>query len=521
MKMTSVLDMLEKSVTRYGNKTAIIDGDEKITYCRLAEQARLLGDALTNVLHGTVQKPVMLFMDKGYRCIAAMFGVLYSGNIYVPMDVKTPFDRLMSILQTLESDCILATRAEEALLRKTGYQGEVLLYEELIERQRSDRAAENRRCGCVDQNRESGRRRKIVDTDLMYILFTSGSTGVPKGVAVTYRSVMDYIEDFQREVGLCTEDILGNQTPFYTDMSLKDIYMGIRAGAAICIIPQKYFMSPKSLMQYLEDHEVTSLAWVPTAYRIVAQFDGLSKVRPRHLRRFLFSGETMPVPVFQYWKRNYPDAVFIQQYGPTEITGACTSYRVTKAYREDETIPIGIPFSNTGLLLLDEEDREIGSDDAGRIGEICVYGACLAAGYYNNPQKTREAFVQNPLITTHESLIYRTGDLARWDAEGNLIFVSRKDDQIKHGGRRIELGEIETAVAAVSEIRACCCVHNVHKDALALYYIGEICEKEITEKLKERLPKYMIPTIFHKIEALPLLANGKLNRRIMGEWENA
>ncbi len=226
-------------------------------------------------------------------------------------------------------------------LRKTGYQGSVLLYEELLEA----------KTGGVQT-------RKIIDTDLMYILFTSGSTGTPKGVAVTHRSVVDYIEDFQQEVKLTKEDILGNQTPFYTDMSLKDIYMGIRVGAAVCIIPQKYFMAPKKLLQYLEDNRVTSLAWVPTAYRIVSQFDGLGRIRPGYLRRFLFSGEAMPVPVFRYWKKHYPDAEFIQQYGPTEITGACTSFRITKDYREGETIPIGKPFPNTGLFLLDENNTE-------------------------------------------------------------------------------------------------------------------------------------------------------------------
>ncbi len=518
MRTTSVLGILEETVKRYGTRTAIIDGEDRITYEQLTEQAGRLGYALTKALDGAVQKPVMLFMEKGHRCITAMLGVLYSGNIYVPMDVKTPLDRFLSIQQTLKSTCILTTAAEALLLRKTGYEGEVLLYEELLEKQKDHERIQNGQCAVSKLPEKVGVR--TVDTDLMYILFTSGSTGAPKGVAVTHRSVIDYIEDFQKEVRIDAEDILGNQTPFYTDMSLKDIYMGVKAGAAVCIIPQQYFMSPKRLLQYLEDKRVTSLAWVPTAYRIVVQFDGLSKVRPQYLRRFLFSGETMPVPVYQYWKGKYPDAEFIQQYGPTEITGACTSFRVTKDYREGETIPIGKPFPNTGLLLLDEEDREIRSSDTERMGEICIYGTCLAAGYYNNPQKTREVFVQNPLVTTHESLLYRTGDLARWDGDGNLIFVSRKDDQIKHGGRRIEPGEIEAAAIAVEEIQACCCVHNVQKDALALYYIGESDERELIRKLQDRLPKYMIPTIFHKREMLPILANGKLNRRLMGEWEN-
>lgn len=519
MRTTSVLDILEETAARHGTRTAIIDGDDKITYEQLAEQAKQLGYALTQALDGALQKPVMLFMEKSRQCITAMLGVLYSGNIYVPMDVRTPPDRLASIQQTLESDRVLTTRAEEPQLRKIGYQGSVLLYEELLAAQTDSTQAEDEQYGKNDQ-RDRRQTRKSIDTDLMYILFTSGSTGVPKGVAVTHRSVVDYIEDFQQEVQLTKEDILGNQTPFYTDMSLKDIYMGIKAGAAVCIIPQKYFMSPRKLLQYLEDKRVTSLAWVPTAYRIVSQFDGLSRIRPGYLRRFLFSGETMPVPVFHYWKKHYPDAEFIQQYGPTEITGACTSFRITKDYREEETIPIGKPFPNTGLLLLDENDREIRSSETERMGEICVYGSCLAAGYYNNPQKTREVFVQNPLITTHESRMYRTGDLARWDAEGNLLFLSRKDDQIKHGGRRIELGEIEAAAAAVEGIKACCCVHNVRKDALVLYYIGEIEETDVMKGMQCRLPKYMIPTICHKKEMLPTLSNGKLNRRLMGEWEN-
>lgn len=509
MRAISVLDILEETVRDYGSRTAVIDGDEKVTYRQLYERAKRLGYALTKALDGARQEPVMLFMEKSHQCITAMLGVLYSGNIYVPMDTKIPPDRLVSIQQTLESDHVLTTCVEETLLRKTGYQGGVMLYEELLEVQ-----ADN------EQTKDDRHGQKIVDTDLMYILFTSGSTGVPKGVAVTHRSVVDYIEDFQQEIRLEVEDILGNQTPFYTDMSLKDIYMGIKAGAAVCIIPQKYFMSPKKLLQYLDDNRVTFLAWVPTAYRIVSQFDGLSKIRPGYLRRLLFSGETMPIPIFHYWKKHYPNAEFIQLYGPTEITGACTSFRVTKDYREDEKIPIGKPFPNTGLMLLDENDMEIRSDDMEKTGEICIYGTCLAAGYYNNPQKTREVFVQNPLITTHRSRIYRTGDLARWDAEGNLLFVSRKDDQIKHGGRRIELGEIEAAAASMEEIKACCCVHNVKKDALALYYIGETDETDIMRGMQTRLPKYMIPTIYHKKAALPTLANGKLNRRLIGEWEN-
>lgn len=212
MRTTSVLGILEETVKRYGTRTAIIDGEDRITYEQLTEQAGRLGYALTKALDGAVQKPVMLFMEKGHRCITAMLGVLYSGNIYVPMDVKTPLDRFLSIQQTLKSACILTTAAEALLLRKTGYEGEVLLYEELLEKQKDHERIQNGQCAVSKLPEKVGVR--TVDTDLMYILFTSGSTGAPKGVAVTHRSVIDYIEDFQKEVRIDAEDILGNQTPF-------------------------------------------------------------------------------------------------------------------------------------------------------------------------------------------------------------------------------------------------------------------------------------------------------------------
>lgn len=510
MRTKSALEYLENTVSKNPYKVAVIEENASYTYKKLQDEAKIIGSAFHDILNGKIQQPIMLFMEKSFRCMAAMFGTMYSGNIYVPMDIKTPIDRLNSILSTLESDIILTTRDEKNILEKIGYEGSVYIYEEIIEEYQTK----------VQDKKLEDIQNRLVDADLMYILFTSGSTGVPKGVAVAYRSIVDYIEAFMEEVSIMEDDVLGNQTPFYADMSLKDIYMSVYAGATICIIPQKYFMSPKKLLQFLSENGVTSLSWVPTAYRIIAQFDGLSKIRPSMLKRFLFSGEAMPIAIFKYWKQFYSDGIYIQQYGPTEITGACTSFLVERDYTDDETIPIGKPFRNTGIMLLDENDNEIKSNVQDTVGEICVFGTCLAAGYYNNPQKTQEVFVQNPLVKGYESKIYRTGDLAKWDEEGNLVFISRKDYQIKHGGKRIELGEIEAAVQAIENIKACCCVHNREKDALVLYYIGDISSKEILQQLQEKIPKYMIPTVYHARNELPILLNGKLNRKLMDEWAN-
>lgn len=510
MRERTIIDILEKSVEKWGKKNAIMDEYDTFTYEELQKIAQCIGINLLHILGGKTQKPIMLFMDKSCKCLLTIYGVLYSGNIYVPMDIKTPAERIKSIFETLGEYYVITTIKEKQKLDQMGITGQILIYENLLGNSN------------VKSNKNSldEIRNKTIDTHLMYILFTSGSTGSPKGVAVMHRSVLDYIDAYIEQVPVTNEDIFGNQTPFYADMSLKDICMAVKVGACLCIIPQKYFMVPKKLLAYLEDKKVTCLAWVPTAYRIVAQFNGLSKIRPKYLRTFVFSGEAMPTSVFNYWRKYYPEAIYIQQYGPTEITGACTSYTVEKEYSDDAIIPIGKAFGNTGLLLLDEMDHEIKQTTVNQIGEICVFGTCLSAGYYNNKEKTDEVFVQNPLVKEYESKMYRTGDLAKWDEDGNLVFVTRKDFQIKHMGKRIELGEIEAAIQTIDEIAACCCTHNKKKDALALYYIGTIDEKEIIQRIQCRLPQYMIPTIYHKVNELPILPNGKLDRKGIEEREN-
>lgn len=431
----------------------------------------------------------------------------------MPMDVKAPLDRLHSIENILECSMILTSETDRKYLDCMGYKGELLIYEELL--QKFSRVSED----TIGQSL-AGIRSKVLDTDLMYILFTSGSTGIPKGVAVMHRCLVDYVSAYQKAVGIRREDVIGNQTPFYADMSLKDIYMSLEAGATLCIIPQNYFMSPKKLLRYLEYHGVTFLAWVPTAYRIISQFDALEKIRPKSLKYFLFSGEVMPIAVYSYWLKHYPDGVYIQQYGSTEITGACTSFVVNREYSDGEIIPVGKPFDNTGIILLDESDREVSMQDTIHSGEICIYGTCLSSGYYNNPKKTAEVFVQHPLRTQIPLLMYRTGDLGKWDEDGNLIFLSRKDDQIKHGGRRIELGEIEAAAQRIPEIKACCCVHKRDRDILVLYYIGRLEGTKIMKLMQNILPKYMVPAVYQSMEKLPVLPNGKLDRKKMDNWAN-
>ena len=476
-----------------------------LTYSELQNRAKNIAFQLNRCFCGKRNQPVMVFLDKGCDCLAAMFGVLYSGNFYVPMDIKTPKERFESIATTLESRRVIFSDATEKTLDGLNFKGDALRFDDLCENVNRDE-----RDIVLERIRTS-----IIDTELMYVLFTSGSTGVPKGVAIAHRAVVDYIESFLAAVPFEHCDVVGNQVPFYADMSLKDIYMTIAVGATVIIIPQTYFMTPKRLLAYMDENDVTMIMWVPTAYGIISRLDALSRIRPRKLNKLLFSGEAMPMSVYHYWSGYYPDATWIQQYGPTEITGACTSFQLERKYDVDEAIPIGKPFHNTGILLLADDGSIVNPDMVGVAGEICVYGTCLAEGYYNNPQKTAESFTSNPLFSAVPSRMYHTGDLAKWDQDGNLVFLSRNDYQIKHGGRRVELGEIEAAVDKIDAVKSACCVHDPDRDVIALFYVGEITAEEITERIKNDLPKYMIPSEYYKAEILPQLPNGKLDRKQM------
>lgn len=501
----TILDYLVDNYRHRPNNTAIIEEDESITYKELYKNSILLGESISEILEGKRRVPIVLFMDKSIIHIIGMYGTLFSGNFYVPIDIKTPLDRFESILNTLVNGVIITSKKYESTLIKTGFQGKYYIYEDIIDEVNIDFEEAEVKMMSSKKN--------IIDTDIMYIIFTSGSTGVPKGVAISHRSLIDYVESFLDEIGMDENDICGNQAPFYADMSDRELFMTMGVGAAICIIPQKMFTFPKKLLSYMEEKKVTFCAWVPTAYRIVMQFDGLEKVRPASLNRILFSGESMPIPVFNYWKKYYPEAKFIQSYGPTEITGSCTYFYADGEYSGDETIPIGKPFGNTGIAIIDDNGIIVDNKNTEKVGEICVYGSCLALGYYNNSEKTGEAFVDLPRELGYGQKMYKTGDLARWNAEGNIVFVSRKDYQIKHMGKRVELGEIEAAISSIGEISACCCVHNREKDAIVLFYVGNIDAAGIEERIGNKLPPYMKPANYERMEQLPQLPNGKLNRK--------
>ena len=491
---TNILEYLEKTVKRCPDKIAFANEETGLTFAQVYTQARAIGSGLNR--EGFYKKPVVVFMKKHPKVLTAFFGAIYSGCYYVPLDDEMPRYRIELIFQTLEPGALICDETTESIASELNYQGRAFRYEDLVSHE-EDPAA-------LDMIRS-----KQLDIDPIYIVFTSGSTGVPKGVMACHRSVIDYVENLCEVLKFDENSVFGNQTPLYFDAYLKEVIPTLKYGATTILIPKQLFMVPIKLVEFLNSHKINTLCWVVSALTMISSFKTFDKVKPEYLHTIAFASEVFPIKQFNLWKAALPNARFINLYGPTETTGICCYYEVDREFAEHETLPAGRPFRNTEIILLDEHDQV---PPVGEQGEICVRGTRLTLGYYRNPQKTAEAFVQNPLNKLYPELIYRTGDLGRMNARGELEFAGRKDYQIKHMGHRIELGEIEVIVNMHPEVRSACCIFDQVKKKIVLYYTGDISLADLNTYIKSKLPRYMIPNVTRQLDNLPLTPNGKIDR---------
>jgi len=495
--MKNILEFLENSARDYPEKVAFTDNKTQVTYADLLDKAKATGCNIAKILNRQTRKPVIVVANRTIDTVAAFLGVVFSGNFYVPVDPKIPVERKKLIFERINPPAILLTKNNGYFLEGIDDNQKQIFLEDSVNEE-------------IENQKLLRIRQSMIDTDPLFAIFTSGSTGVPKSVLINHRSVIEFVETFSELFHFSNNVILGNQAPLDYDGSVKEICLTLRNSSTMHIIPKMFFSFPKNLFEYLDEKRVNTINWATSALRIIAIHQALEHKKPSHINKIFFSGEVMPNKVLNYFREHLPDAKFVNLYGPTETTFNCLYFIVDRAFSDFDDLPIGLPFPNTEIIILDQDNNPV---NQGEIGEICVRGSSIALGYYNDPQATSKAFVQNPLNNSFPESIYRTGDLGHYNALGELMFDSRMDQQIKHMGYRIELGEVEAAINALPFIEKAVCFHDdAHEKIVLFYQSPEACNKNILLSIKNRLPKHMIPNILIHQNKLPLKSNLKIDR---------
>ena len=495
--MNSAVCLLDIAAAKRGDKIAVKDEWRSVTYAQLQAISRSIGTALLRA--GSVRRPVIVYLPKSISALSCFMGAMYAGCPYVPVDSHIPMSRLQKIIDNLTPGHIITSPELAGNLAAVELGStQVCMYEELCSAE-ADAAL-------IEATLAS-----VCDIDPIYVMYTSGSTGTPKGVTIPHRGIIDYAEWVTTTFDYGEDTVLAAQAPFYFDNSTFDIYGTLKCMGTLILIPDTLLLFPSKLPEFLADNEVTSIFWVPTVMINVANSGALENVNLPKLRVIAFAGEVMPNLQLNAWRRALPDCVYANLYGPTEITDVCCYYVVDRPFADHETLPIGKACRNMRLLILTEDNREAA---VGEQGELCILGSGLALGYWNSPEITEKVFVQNPLNTEYHQRLYRSGDLAYVNEEGLIIFLGRKDGQVKVKGNRIELGEVEAASRCVPGVENACALFDSEKQMIVLF--AESSEnftlRRFNLELKKYIPAYMLPGRLETMEKLPYTANGKIDR---------
>ena len=501
---TSLIQYFKETADANPEAVAIRDGKVSVSFGRLKAQEVKYADWLA-AAYKVTRRPVAVFLPKCAHAIVADLAVIHSGNAYMNMDVKTPPERLANVLRQAQPLCIITSEKYRGIMEPIAGDVPVVLVEEL-DRLEATEGAEERLNAIVEQG---------IDTDPLCLINTSGSTGTPKCVVLNHRSFFDFMacafETWQMEDGM----VVGSLSPVIFDIYSFELCLLAAKRATLVLIPDGWAMFPVKILELMQQEKVSWIFWVPTIMVNMANMGLVEKMPLPELKTVWFAGEVFPTKQFNVWRKNLPQARFVNLYGPIEITLDCTWFEVTRDFRDDEPLPIGFPCRNTEVLILDSENKLVQGDEE---GELCVRGTSLAMGYYNNPEKTAAAFTQNPLNTAYPEIIYRTGDIVSRNARGEIMFRGRKDTLIKHSGYRIELGEIEHVIInTLKLVPNGCIVYNKADKVIVFFYEGEreITPAEFRKAIGQVLPKYMIPSDFRHLPELPRGGTGKIDRALL------
>ena len=499
--MNTILSYFKETVKKFPDNIAVEDVNGEITYKSLDDLSDFVAGNIIEQLDKDVKNlPVLVFLPKQIESVVSYIGILKTGNPYVPVDYQLPMQRLQSTLNNLNPVMIIADDASIAKMQDAGIEtsAKICNYSDLI-KEVGDLSKVDK---CIAET---------IDVDPAYIMYTSGTTGVPKGVVISHRGIEDYAKWLIDEFDISEEAVFGLQSGFHFDNSVFDMYCSFFTGGKMVIIPEILFMYPTKLLAYMNEKKINIIFWVPTVMIVVADSGALDMTRPEYLKTVVFAGEVMPNKQLNIWRKALPSCVYANLYGPTEITVDCLFYIVDREFGDGDPLPIGKDCPNSKVLILKEDNTPA---QANEHGEICVLGCCVGLGYWNNPEQTQKAFVQNPLNTEYCEIMYRTGDIGYRTDDGLVMYVGRKDSQFKLRGNRIELGEIEQNALSIPEIERACAVFDEVNQEIIVFIKSktETNLRKFNNELKKYIPKYMLPSKLFTVEDFPYNKNNKIDR---------
>lgn len=499
----NLIEYFVETVARFSEKTAVVDGERHISFNVVDRRARQLAQVIVDTCQ-CKNRPVAMFMPKCAEAVIIDISITYSGNTYMNLDVNNPVERLGNIFAQIQPVAVMTNSRYKAIIEPIAAVNGVVVIN--IEEIADDAVAPSQETLLL-------RISNLIDTDPYCIINTSGSTGTPKGVVLNHKSFIDFMAQTFDEYKFSENDVIGSLSPVVFDIWSYEMCLLQGRGACIVVIPDIWSAFPVKILQLMQQQQVSYIFWVPTIMVNIANMGLLQQMQLPTLRLCWFAGEVFPTKQFNIWRHSLPQTTFANFYGPIEITLDCLYYTVDREIADDEPIPIGKPFRNTDILILDENNKKV--TEANKEGELCVRGTSLAMGYYNNSEKTAASFVQNPLNNNYPEIIYRTGDLVFINNFGEVVFKGRKDSLVKHMGYRIELGEVEHVIInTLKLVKNGCVVYNHQRKEITLYYESEqeLSAADFRKSIGNTLPKYMIPVVYHYLPELKRNTNGKIDR---------
>jgi amino acid adenylation domain len=497
---------------------AVVLGTEKLTYGQLEKSSNQLARALSRA---GAQKGdrVCFLMPKSPLAIISMIGILKAACIHVPLDAGSPAPRIRKILESCDTRWLLAAGPVlpllNDLLRDPSIAGRTSVG--WLER-RQDHFQIEWTSNDLARMEPGPIPQYVPPTDAAHILFTSGSTGIPKGVVITHSNVIHFVEWAIRHFQIDSSDRLSGHTPLHFDLSTFDVFGAFAAGAQLHLVPHAATLSPFKLAEFIRSAELTQWFSVPSVLTYMSKFDVVKTGDFPALRRVLWCGEVLHTPVLSYWMQRLRHVRFTNLYGPTEATIASSFYDVPACPQDERApLPIGTACDGEELMVLDHDLQPV---PQGVIGDLYIGGCGLSQGYWRDAEKTATAFVHVSHDGNPNYRIYRTGDLARYGENGLLYFIGRNDSQIKSRGYRIELGEIEAALSALPDLRESAVV-AINRNGFEGWLIccayvlrprTTRTTNSVRRELEKTVPSYMIPARWMVCTELPKNANGKTDR---------